>query len=57
MIEKEEGYGLKKGEAVRFKCEVVSILPNCNVVVKGRNVGEDSISFECHVNSLKKEES
>ena len=49
-------YGLKKGDIVRFKCEVVEILPNCVIAVKGRNVGEECIKFVCHVNSLKKEE-
>jgi hypothetical protein len=52
----EEGYGLKKGDIVRFKCEVVETLPSCVVLVEGRNVGEEQIRFVCHVNSLKKEE-
>jgi hypothetical protein len=51
---KTEGYELKVGETVYYKCKVVNILPNCVVLVKSRNLGED-VKFICHVNSLKKE--
>ena len=52
---RDEGYELKKGEVVYFKCQVVNILPNCIVELMGANIGEDYIKFICHVNSLSSE--
>lgn len=45
-------YDLEIGQVVYFKCKVIELLPNCIVMVSGVNVGDKTIKFMTHPNSL-----
>jgi len=45
-------YDLEIGQIVYWKCKVIELKTNCVVTVKGANVGEQSIKFTTHPNSL-----